>query len=31
LVEIRADSRYRRLLQHDLAEPYAVGIGVDTG
>ena len=30
-VEIWADSRYRRLLQHDLAEPDAVGVGPDAG
>ena len=30
-VEIWADSRYRRLLQHDLAEPDAVGVGSDAG
>ena len=31
LVEIWADSRYGRLLQHDLAEPDAVGVGSDAG
>ena len=30
-VEIWADSRYRRLLQHNFAEPDAVGVGSDTG
>src|SRR5205823_8026963 len=30
-VEIWADSRYRRLLQHDLAEPDAVRVGPDAG
>ena len=30
-VEIWADSRHRRLLQHDLAEPDAVGIGLHSG
>jgi hypothetical protein len=30
-VEIWADSRYRRLLQHDLAEPHEVGVGPAPG
>ena len=30
-LEIRADSRHRRLLQHDLAQPYMIGIGTNAG